>query len=106
MPDGMKFGDIVVNDWAGDSNPQKVCVFLGATKKYHNCLTLRGEAIQYYRRDHKLRKVGELDLSGWKAAAHATCSTEGGECSNPECEDGIDRHVNAPCPTCQKEEKP
>lgn len=66
----MKFGDIVVNDWAGDSNPQKVLMVLKHSKDVI-CLSLNGEKVVFNNdKDLRLRKVAEIDFSEWTKIAH------------------------------------
>lgn len=43
----MKLGDIVVNEWASNRNPNKVLMFLSSTKKISTCTNLKGEIIRF-----------------------------------------------------------
>lgn len=66
----MKFGDIVVNEWAGDRNPQKVLMVVHHGK-YVKCLSIKGATVTFKNdKDLRLTKVGEIDLAAWKD--HAT----------------------------------
>lgn len=67
----LHFGDIIRNEWAGDGNPHKVVMFIKATKRYVNWIALDGSQGQTYRRDHRIRKIYELDLSKWMQLAEA-----------------------------------
>jgi hypothetical protein len=59
----MKFGDIVVNDWAGPRNPSKVMMLVHQGKTT-TCLDIKGRK-HTFDRDNKLRKIGAVDLSEW-----------------------------------------
>lgn len=66
----MKLGDILINGWAGDSNPQKVLIFIRSTRKYVICLSLQGHEVVFYNDDKlRLTKAGSLDLSAWQKLA-------------------------------------
>ncbi len=71
----MKFGDIVVNDWASNANPQKVLMVVswGGKGDLIHCLAINGNPCTF-RNDAELqlKKVGEIDFSGWKALSIAT----------------------------------
>lgn len=59
----MRVGDIVVNGWASDENPQKVGVFIGMSGRYR-VFTNNGK--KKWRMDTKEGRqlvVGHLDLS-------------------------------------------
>jgi hypothetical protein len=62
----MKFGDIVVNEWAGDRNPHKVLMFVRKTKRVVYCLTRDGSAVEFCN-DSQLRlsKVGCANMDVW-----------------------------------------
>jgi len=68
----LHFGDIIRNGWAGNRNPHKITMFIKATKRFFNWVALDGEHGQTYRRDHRVEKVGEMDLSAWRAIAETT----------------------------------
>jgi hypothetical protein len=62
----MKFGDIVINEWAGDQNPQKILMVVhhGKTVK---CLSLTGKEVLFSNdKDLRLTKISSIDFSGWK----------------------------------------
>ena len=62
----MKFGDLVVNDWAGRNNPNKVLMIVHHSKMV-NCLSLTGKKVQFWNDQHlRLTKVGEVDFTEWK----------------------------------------
>lgn len=63
----MKFGDIVVNEWAGDSNPEKALMFIRKTSAFCHCLSLEGNEVMFRNDDNlRLTVVGSLDLRAWK----------------------------------------
>ena len=65
----MKFGDIVVNEWAGSMNPNKVLVYIRIVGRLVHCLAIGGETVYFNNDQHlSLHKVGELDYSGWMKA--------------------------------------
>jgi len=66
----MKFGDIVVNEWAGEINPSKVLMVLRVGVLFVDCLTLTGRRAQFHNsKDLRLTKVGEVDFSSWRELA-------------------------------------
>lgn len=66
----LKFGDIVVNEWAGDANPQKALMVRKITRKRVYCIALDGERVEFYNGDGlRLNKVGKLDMTTWQAFA-------------------------------------
>ncbi len=61
----MKFGDIVINEWAGDRNPEKVLLIINHGKMV-TCLSRKGKKVCFYNDKHlRLTKVGELEFSSW-----------------------------------------
>lgn len=61
----MKFGDIVVNEWAGDGNPQKVLLVVNHGKMV-TCLSRKGAKVVFRNdKDFRLTKIGELDFCQW-----------------------------------------
>ena len=80
----MKFGDIVVNGWAGDENPQKVGVFIGWSGKWR--VFRNGE--HRWRMDAKAERQlvgGHLDLTPLHEAMKKAAN---GEYDIPLMEDG------------------
>ena len=66
----MKFGTIVINDWAGSINPNKILLYVRKTKKYIFCLNLKGEEVLCYNdKKLRLREVGNIDFTEWGALA-------------------------------------
>lgn len=67
----MKFGDIVVNGWAGNKNPQKVLMVVHHGRNV-KCLSTKGSEV-IFRNDKNLRltKIGSLDFSEWLAMARS-----------------------------------
>jgi hypothetical protein len=70
MSDLFKFGDIVVNPWAGSRNPQKVLMVVRVTGRIINCLSLEGETCEYRKSDDLgFVKVGSIDMRDWQHMA-------------------------------------
>ena len=61
-----KFGDIVINEWASDSNPYKVLIFVKNHGKTITCFHRKGGRVTF-ENDKSLRliKVGELNFDMW-----------------------------------------
>ncbi len=64
-----RFGDILENGWAGDTNPHKRCIFIRAAHrsgrlnpgKYAVVCDMKGRQWeQGYGSDHKLTKIGTI----------------------------------------------
>lgn len=63
----MKFGDLVINEWAGNRNPHKVMMFVRKTQWHVYCLAKDGQSIEFHNdNDLRLTKAGTLDLTGWE----------------------------------------
>ena len=63
----MKFGDIVINEWASDRNPHKVLMFVRKTKRYIHCLAIKGEEVKFCNDSGlKLSKTASLNLLEWE----------------------------------------
>jgi hypothetical protein len=63
-----KFGDIVINEWAGNINPHKVLLFVKAYGKRVKCLSLDGEDVWFYQdKDLRLTVVIPAVESHWKS---------------------------------------
>ncbi len=61
----MKFGDIVINEWAGEGNPQKVLLIVHYGKAV-TCLSRKGARLTFRNdKDLRLTKIGELKLTDW-----------------------------------------
>ena len=68
----MKFGDIVINDWAGDRNPHKVLMVVKVTNRRVRCLATDGDAAEFTNdEDLRLRHVATLDMTEWNGLAKA-----------------------------------
>jgi len=61
-----RMGDVLVNDYASQSNPHRVLMFVRRGTRYLHCLALEGVEVRFDHDDNKLRKVGALDLSVWR----------------------------------------
>lgn len=73
-------GDIVVNKYAGATNPDKYLLYLGKStivqgryrSKGYTCLTYDGQKIQLFRENDPLRKVGHMpEFDNFMAALKA-----------------------------------
>lgn len=60
----MKFGDIAINEWASDDNPQKTVMIIHCGKMV-KCVSLQGEEV-LFSNENMLRKIGEIDFSKWR----------------------------------------
>lgn len=64
----MKCGDIVLNHWAGESNPIRYFIFIKSNGKYSKVIRFNGERLStgsYYSRDLKTDEfevVGHIPL--------------------------------------------
>ena len=68
----LKFGDIVVNGWAGKSNPGKVLIFVKISGKDAVCMTRCGKEVRLSNdKESRITKVDALDFSKWQAAIEA-----------------------------------
>jgi len=68
----MRFGDIVVNEHAGSKNPGKVLLYIKRSKKFIDCLDLKGRKVQFYNDKHlELTVVGSVNFEEWKSFAEA-----------------------------------
>jgi len=66
----MKFGDIVINEWAGGRNPHKVLIVVHHGSKTVRCLSLTGEEVLFSNdKTLKLTKISSVDFSEWEAIA-------------------------------------
>lgn len=62
----MKFGDLVINEWAGDANPHKILMFVRKTPRRIYCVARDGDSVEFFNdKNLKLTQVGNLDLSHW-----------------------------------------
>ena len=63
----MKFGDIVINDWAGEKNPKKVLMFLSKNNKIIQCISRTGKIVWFTDdKDLRLRKsVDSINFANW-----------------------------------------
>ena len=58
---GLKFGDIIVNHWAGDKNPTKQGVFVRKKRRTIELTDMRGKFWEPYNdNDSKLEKIGSI----------------------------------------------
>jgi len=58
---GLKFGDIVVNHWAGDKNPHKQGVFIRRKKETIELTDMKGSFWESYNdKGAKLEKIGSI----------------------------------------------
>ncbi len=65
----MKFGDIVINEWASDDNPQKVLMVI-SHRKMVECLSVTGVSVAFHNDKHlRLTRVGSVDFSTWRTFA-------------------------------------
>lgn len=63
----LQLGDIVVNEWAGNTNPHKVLMFVRETRRTVCCLALDAKAVEFNNDDVlRLRKIGRLDIYAWR----------------------------------------
>ena len=61
----MRFGDLVVNEWAGDKNPRKVLMVVHHGKNV-KCLTKDGAECNFNNdKDLRLTKIGRVDFGKW-----------------------------------------
>jgi len=61
----MKFGDLVVNEWAGDINPNRVLMIVNHGKMV-KCLNKKGNIVNFHNdKDLRLTKVGKMDFNKW-----------------------------------------
>lgn len=69
MGSGFSRGDIVKNNYAGESNPLRYLVYLRKgtirqgrySHKSFDCLGYDGKIVQFFRDDAQLEKVGHMD---------------------------------------------
>lgn len=56
-----KFGDVLINHYAGEGNPCKKTIFIRTTTKFYECICpYRNSKVEFYKNDHKLEKVGTI----------------------------------------------
>lgn len=70
----MKFGDLILNEHAGDSNPQKILLFVRESGEFLECLSRKGELIKFYKRQRKegfLKVINWIDLDMWDSELKA-----------------------------------
>ncbi len=76
---GLAFGDVVVNEWAGNRNPQKVLMVRKMTQRHAHCVALDGSTVTFHNdKDLRLTRIGTLNLSRWRAKADETRKTPDG----------------------------
>lgn len=64
----MKFGDLVINEWASNANPHKVLMFVRKTQRLIYCVAIDGEEVMFHNdKELKLTQVGNLDLTHWQS---------------------------------------
>ena len=64
MSNKLKFGDVVINEYASDDNPLKTLLVVRVGTKFIKCLSTKGIDINIpYNNDTRLTKIGEVDLS-------------------------------------------
>lgn len=57
----LKFGDIVNNGWASDTNPTKICMVLHQTARIIYCCSTNGESFHFSKDSTlKLAKIGSI----------------------------------------------
>ena len=63
----LKFGDLVVNNWASTDNPGRVLMVWQSGPKYVRCIPRDGGTELRFRIDKDLRltKVGAVDFGEW-----------------------------------------
>jgi len=65
MKTKLSFGDIVINGWASERNPQKVLMVVHVGK-YVKCLSRSGKKVLFSNdRDLRLTPTGRIDFSLW-----------------------------------------
>lgn len=65
----MKKGDIIINEWAGQSNPTRKLLFLKASSikqgryshKTYECLSYDGRKVHLFRDDDHITVVGHME---------------------------------------------
>jgi len=64
-----KFGDIVINEWASESNPTRCLMFLKKDSKDAFCLTREGKRVSF-RIDSEMRLTlaGKISFENWDNA--------------------------------------
>tara|TARA_R110002020_G_scaffold46027_4_gene131249 strand:+ start:4837 stop:5064 length:228 start_codon:yes stop_codon:yes gene_type:complete len=67
-----RFGDLVINENAGDINPRKVLMYVRGGKMI-TCLDKRGREVKFYNDSIlKLTKFGRVDFDKWFEKAALT----------------------------------
>jgi hypothetical protein len=64
----MKFGDLVVNEFTSAANPYHVLMYVRRSGKYYECLSWKGERMQFDTRHKNITVVGNVDFSAWNTA--------------------------------------
>lgn len=60
MKDDFNFGDILINNWAGENNPHKKGIFVRRSDKFIEMTDGDGEFWKTFILDNRLEKVGSL----------------------------------------------
>jgi hypothetical protein len=72
----MKFGDIVINEWAGNKNLNKTLMFVKKNRKRIKCLSLGGDIVEFYNdKNLKLTVSAQLDLKNWTLLSNKVLNT-------------------------------
>ena len=65
----MRFGDIVINEWAGDQNPQKALMIIHHGRKV-KCVSLTGQEVIFDNdKNLRLKKISSINFSVWREIA-------------------------------------
>lgn len=58
----LKMFDLIQNGWAGDSNPQKYCLYIGNTSNFIKALSFNGTEVNLMKSSHRVKILTSCKL--------------------------------------------